>query len=216
MIATRITITGADEKTSISGLVDLCFAYPLTEVGLLYTVTPEGRNRYPSFEWLDAATEALAGRCALHVCGSGARAQLRSGHLRCLTERAPRVQVNGVVGVDDATQLASMVDTLITQHNPANISLIDAPISNHVLLVDGSGGRGVSPVEWIRPTTGKVVGFAGGLGPANLGDELCKIALVADGDWWVDMEGKLRQDDWFDMTAAQNVVAQFHAAMAVK
>jgi hypothetical protein len=214
MTSLRITVTGADEKTSISDLVTLCSAYPLAEVGLLYTATPEGRNRYPSYEWLDAATNALAGRCALHVCGSGAREQLRSGNLRQLTERIARVQVNGIVSVDDAIQLASMVRTLITQQCPANVSLIDAPISNHVLLVDGSGGRGVSPLEWLRPETDKEVGFAGGIGPDNLRDELCKIALVADGEWWIDMEGKLRQDDWFDLEAARSVVDQFHTVLA--
>lgn len=215
MNSLRITITGADERTSISEMIALCSTYPLVEIGLLYTTNPEGRNRYPSFEWLDEATNALVGRCALHVCGSGAREQLRSGKLQRLTERTARVQVNGLVSINEAYELATMVNTLITQHCLANSSLIDVPISNHVLLVDGSGGRGISPEIWLRPNTTKEVGFAGGIGPDNLRNELCKIALVADGEWWIDMEEKLRKDDWFNLDAAKSVADQFHSALDV-
>lgn len=76
-----ITLTGADASTCVQELVELAAAHPALEVGLLYSATPEGRNRYPSLEWIHAATKALYGRCALHVCGATARARLVSGEL---------------------------------------------------------------------------------------------------------------------------------------
>ena len=78
---------------------------------------------------------------------------------------------------------------------------------NHALLVDGSGGRGVSPESWARPETYKQVGFAGEMGPENLALELPRIALVAASESWVDMEGKLRPADWFDIGVARECVS---------
>ena len=209
----RITLTGADEKTAIDDLVALVDAIPMVEIGLLFTATPEGRNRYPSMDWLTSAASALSGRCAVHICGGGARAMLLAGELSRLTRHAPRIQVNGVVGAGELPGLATQVDTLITQHCPANQGLVLADVKNHALLIDGSGGRGISPDIWSRPVTDKPVGFAGGLGLANLEAELCKIALVADGDWWIDMEGKLRVDDWFDLVHARSVAHRFQSIL---
>lgn len=209
----RITLTGADEETVIDDLVSLVAAIPMVEIGLLFTATPEGVNRYPSMDWLTMAASALSGRCAIHICGGGARAMLLAGELSKLTRHAPRIQVNGVVGLGELANLAAQVDTLITQHCLANEGLVLADVKNHALLVDGSGGRGISPDNWSRPVTNKPVGFAGGLGLANLDTELCKIALVADGDWWIDMEGKLRVDDWFDLVQARAVANRFQSIL---
>lgn len=209
----RITLTGADERTSIDALVSLALDCSVVEIGLLFTASPEGRNRYPSLDWLKDAAQALSGRCAIHVCGGAARAMLKAGELAPVTLHAPRVQVNGVIPPADLPSLADRVDTLITQHCPSNSGLVHAPVDNHVLLVDGSGGRGISPEAWERPSTNKDVGFAGGLGPGNLCDELCRIGVVASGEWWVDMEGKLRKDDWFDVAAARSAAELFSAAL---
>ena len=41
--------------------------------------------------------------------------------------------------------------------------------------------------------------------------ELRRIVKVARDGWWVDMESKLRTDDWFDTRKAEECVAQFQA-----
>ncbi len=209
----RLTLTGADERTDIADLVSLVHEYPLVEIGLLLTASPEGRNRYPSLDWLKIATDALSGRCAIHVCGGTARSKLHAGELGSLTHHAPRVQVNGVIAPAELPALAGQVGTLITQHCPSNAGLVDARVNNHVLLVDASGGRGISPDAWTRPSTSKDVGFAGGLGLENLRDELCRLAMVAEGEWWIDMEGQLRKDDWFDITEARSVAHAFSSTL---
>lgn len=201
-VCVGVTLTGADEGTNLDALVGL-ISTPGVEIGLLYTDTPEIRNRYPSRKWLAEAVRRLSGRCALHVCGRGARAALLAGDLIDLTAHTPRVQVNGVLGLDEVMLLASRVETLITQHTEANAHLLNSQAANHVVLVDGSGGRGVLPVEWKRPATQKAVGFAGGLGVHSLHAQSEAIRRVARGPYWLDMEASLRVNDWFNIDRAE-------------
>lgn len=208
-----VTLTGADERTDIHRLVKLTQDHPYLEIGLLYTATPEGRNRYPSLEWLQTASRAMPGRCAIHICGTGARQQLRDGALARVVGNAWRVQVNGSVHPDEVQGLAKRVPILITQHNDKNRGLANARIAvNHRLLVDGSGGTGRSPERWARPTTHLQVGFAGGLGPDNIQTELAKIHAVAKGRYWIDLEGKLRTDDWFDVALCERFLQELGKA----
>lgn len=202
-----ITVTGADEHTDLSALADLdC------EVGLLYSATPDGRNRYPSKEWIIKASKTLP-VCAIHICGTQARAMLIAGQLQSLVQFALRIQVNGRVEEETLLSVCAQFphQTIITQYVEGRGSALSAPASNHALLVDASGGRGVSPAGWQRPATDKCVGFAGGLGANNLTVELSRIRAVASGAWWVDMEGKLRtRDDWFSIDEARKCVESFH------
>lgn len=214
MTLATVTLTGADERTDIGCLVQLAKDHPYLEIGLLYTATPEGRNRYPSLEWLQKASGALSGRCAIHICGSGARQQLREGALTNLVGNAWRVQVNGIIHPDEVLGLATRVPILITQHNDKNSALATARIAvNHRLLVDGSGGTGRSPERWVRPKTHLQVGFAGGLGPDNIGSEITKIHAIAEGRTWIDLEGKLRTDDWFDLTLCERFLKELGKAL---
>lgn len=203
-----VTLTGADERTDIEQLVKLTADHPFLEIGLLCTATPDGRNRYPSLAWLLTASSALAGRCAIHVCGRGARQQLLDGALASLVDNARRVQVNGIVQPFEVPNLARRVPILISQHNDKNRGLANARLAtNHCVLVDGSGGTGRSPERWERPMTHLQVGFAGGLGPDNIGSELAQIHAVAEGNYWIDLEGKLRTDDWFDLTLCERFLS---------
>lgn len=214
-----VTLTGADERTDLDRLARIVEANPIIEVGLLYTATPEGRNRYPTLEWLNRAAERFTGRCAIHVCGSGARKQLLNGELRDLIGKARRVQVNGLVTGEELPRLAHRVPILITQHNERNQSLADnLSEPNHQLLVDGSGGQGKSPEAWERPRTSKRVGFAGGLSAENIRKELGRIAKVATGKWWIDLEGTLRSgtpgaDDWFNLDRCEAFLDQTYLAI---
>jgi hypothetical protein len=204
-----ITVTGADEETDILSLQKLD-----AEIGLLYTTTPEGRRRYPGRDWIKWAAINLD-RVAIHICGGGARRELMSGDFDDLVCNADRIQVNGPISVADCQQICTMFPehTIITQHNHKNLNLLKVHSRNHAILVDASGGRGITPGAWHRPETEKQVGFAGGLGSDNLAMELSLIRVIATGDWWVDMEGKLRVDDYFSFERARDAVTAFHASM---
>lgn len=198
-----LTVTGADERTDVSALSKLD-----AEIGLLYTETPEGRNRYPRWGWIQETSLELR-RASLHVCGRGARAMLIEGNLP--VSGFQRIQVNGGILALEVERLCEMYPrhTIITQHHINNAHLLSVRAINHAILIDASGGRGISPSEWTQPATEKAVGFAGGLGPDNLDIELQKIGQIAHPGWWADMEGKLRVDDWFSIELAGEVVAKF-------
>jgi hypothetical protein len=207
----QITLTGADERTSIADLHRLvCMG---AEIGLLYTFSPDGRNRYMALGELFSLADVFHGKCALHICGRQARDRLAIGDLDYLIERVGRIQINGHFLPGELESFCRLypTHTIITQHGPAIAYLVEVPVTNHAILVDASGGRGISPQQWERPETDKLVGFAGGLGPDNLAVELPKIAALSP-ESWVDMEGKLRDpDDWFSAERALEVMRIFTA-----
>ena len=66
---------------------------------------------------------------------------------------------------------------------------------NAVPLYDLSGGAGVLPSKWPRQQDGVYTGYAGGLGPRNVLDQIEKIREVANGRIWIDMETRVRTED---------------------
>ena len=61
-------------------------------------------------------------------------------------------------------------------------------------LFDRSAGAGVEPSGWPVPVSGRLVGYAGGLGPDNV-SELCSwLAEVQGARWWLDMETRIREE----------------------
>lgn len=210
-----ITLTGADERTDRDTLGHFAQKHPRLEVGLLLSLTPDGRNRYPRPEWIRETLDwpGLAGRCALHVCGTAAREALMCGSLADMVYAARRVQVNGLVKPDDLRQLCMCYPEaeFITQHGrPSNDGLLFLQCENHSVLFDQSGGRGIEPPAWEPPPEGcqKAFGYAGGLGPENVREQVQAIARVATLGWWIDMEGKLRADDWFSLPRCHSVLEQ--------
>lgn len=204
-----ITLTGADERTPLSALRRLVDERPALEIGLLYTATPEGRNRYPSQRWLEEAAHVLCGRCALHVCGRRAREMLRRGLVGEITRNVNRIQINGRLEADEVLSFCHLYagHGLITQYREPREAFPSVWRENHAILVDQSGGRGLSPEAWKRPATSKRVGFAGGLGPDNLREQLPRIASIASGEWWIDLESGLRDsNDWFDVQRCMEVL----------
>ena len=204
----KITFTGLDNKTT-RAQVEALLKDPRVELGVLLSANPDSRNRYMYPHQVQTMLEWCAGRSALHVCG-GARRQLFNGQIDHMVNLAGRVQVNGMLEVSDVENLCRRFPTkeFITQHTTINRNMLEVSTENHVLLVDGSGGRGISPKSWQRPDTAKRVGFAGGLGPSNIVQEVELIKRVAREPFWIDMEGQLRDyQDWFDVAKCLDVLS---------
>ncbi len=202
------TLTGVDEYTSIND-VQALMRRPGVELAFLYSLDSEG-PRFVSERWMRSTFAQLADhkpRLALHVCGKKARNLVIGGPLSSFIHCFSRVQVNGDLQADELPPLHDRVPHLITQHTSVNTVLASSPIQRHSILVDGSGGTGLLPPLWERPSTEKKVGFAGGLCLANLMAQYQRIAVVAKGGWWIDLESGLRtSQDIFDPNTAWKIL----------
>ncbi len=195
-----ITLTGIDEATNLDEIRELLMFG--VEIGILYSGTPDQRNRYPEIAWIERALRYLherisLGALSLHICGRVARARLLNGGLADWMPFLARIQINGVVTAEEVQGLTKRyrgID-IITQHAPTNYGLTCLDVGpRHSVLIDGSGGRGVLPDAWPILCIRKPVGFAGGLGPENLAEQLPRILPAAQTGWWIDMESSLRDD----------------------
>ena len=105
----------------------------------------------------------------------------------------------------------SLDEIIIQQHDSENMEIAkifkencSAPDKVKVLL-DASGGRGI--FDEIKTVPGNDYGYAGGIGP----DNVCKIINLLEedetvGDYWIDMESKVRKNDKFDIGTVLNVL----------
>lgn len=206
----RITLTGADEKTDVAELAKL-----KAEIGILFSASRAGNEpRYPNLGWIRETAEKLQ-HASLHICGQAARVMLRDGRLP--TRGFGRIQVNGDLTCEEVEHLCGMYPwhEIITQHHTESRHLLQVVATNHSVLLDSSGGRGVRPGSgWESVVTAKRVGFAGGIGPDNIRQVMPVIALVMADGWWMDMEHNLRTDNWFDISKARTVMEKYEAFKA--
>lgn len=222
------TLTGADDSVNPKDLLQLSDSYPFAEWGVLFHYANQGKGRYPSFAWIDALCSVMhslpRAHFALHICGRDAIHDFLhgTGNVSNVAIHFGRIQLNLVASnVDPSSLIAALrrhaVKTIITQHNPVNEGLwrLLNAVPNHAVLFDESGGCGISPATWPSPLPGKLCGYAGGLGPHNLATELQRIHLVAGKNkFWIDMEGKLRKEDHFDLSSAQTCLSIVHRVVS--
>lgn len=230
-MSARITLTGVDDETSLERLLEISSRYdeggaPFVEWGVLYSISNQGKGRYPTLERIEQIAELAVSRraaFALHVCGRAVRDFLAAtGHVHEVAAKFPRVQVNFKSADHDLSGLRHQLQhypdrKIIIQHNEANRNLWVEFGShrNFQILYDESGGRGELRESWPTPVPNEqiVVGYAGGLGPDNLAAELPKIHDAAGRRlYWVDMEGRLRTDqDRFDLDRAERCLETMKA-----
>jgi len=78
-------------------------------------------------------------------------------------------------------------------------------------LFDPSGGRGVGSPSWPTPpdVDGFRVGYAGGLGPANVEEALVMRVPMTAKSCWIDMESGVRSGtDAFDLSKVREVLVR--------
>jgi phosphoribosylanthranilate isomerase len=221
----NITLSGIDEKTDLKFLSSNFNYSSKVEFAILLSAKPDGRNRYPSLDWIREAIKTDL-KFAVHLCGGDARKNALNGEYNDIlkSKNVDRIQVNGKVSIEELKTFCNMLynSIIITQDCPSNKELANIPYSPHMpnnrhILIDGSGGNGIVRENWDLPShlsqCSLPIGFAGGLGPDNLSEILPKIkANKLYHSPWVDMETKLRdENDWFDISKALNCI---YAAMA--
>lgn len=222
-----VTLTGVDASVDLDHLIGLVRQpkLPPIEIGLLYSPGRSGQEpRYSSADWLSAARRALARagvRTALHLCGDAVPNLVEGG----ITETAlangfGRIQLN--VNLARHPHLKGRImgaahpeRPFILQVNENNqFAPGEAPPGLH-LLVDGSGGRGLTPRGWQSTITGAFTGFAGGLGAATIDKQLPKIAAAAQGrPYWIDCENALRDErDFFCLERTEKYLTALRGAL---
>lgn len=218
MILDRVTITGADDSVDPRALSKLSERFPFVEWGLLFSEKRQGTPRYPSLNWMLKLQEVRAHRSRVnlhpmslsaHLCGKYVREFVKEG-LFTFADRVPlstfqRIQLNFHAELHEAhpgfAATLRLLDNYqwILQHDGVNDGLIRLFSDDKDLYVyplfDRSGGTGVVPGAWPAPIA-KYQGYAGGLGPDNLEEELRRIkAAAGSARIWVDMETRVRSAD---------------------
>lgn len=220
----RVTITGADDSTSIPALVDLSAEFPFVEWGILISKRQEGGYRFPSREWISRFSGVSLVQCmnvSTHVCGSWVR-QMFVGEIdwaelpHCI-DVCQRVQIN--THAERHVSTTGLVKSLLERKDKQFIFQWDG-VNNHLAyaalshglntsaLFDTSGGAGILPGDWPAPLAQFHCGYAGGLGPDNVERQIQKIKAVCSKSFWIDMERRVRTDDdsALDLVAVRKVL----------
>jgi hypothetical protein len=215
-----VTLTGADDTTDPYALASLSERFPFVEWAILSSAQRAGSGRYPTDTWI----QRLAAACpninrSLHLCGADVDAFI-AGDLHIMRKLAwfDRVQLNFnhkrmPKDLQAIARIGSDIpQRIIIQYNSANMEAchtLAQTMSRVEVLFDASGGRGVSPGSWPTALEGVFCGYAGGIGPDNIAVELERIQQAAGQKaFWIDMEGKLRNDeDQFSLSACEAVLS---------
>lgn len=222
------TLTGADDTVDPGDLFQLSQEFPFVEWGIL--IGSKSRHRFPSANWIRRLC-LLANysdkkiNLSLHICGSqldlittgnpipGSAPQFKRCQLNFHGE--PRGNVGGKIA-EAFEKMLPWAPTIIFQLDGENHSLSKECLANAfscVGLHDLSHGAGVTPAEWPEGGTAHMpYGYAGGLGPDNIAEQLPKIHAAAFGaPYWIDMETKLYTGLQFDLAKCREVLTVVQA-----
>lgn len=219
-----ITCSGANENTSVGGLLDLLSEFPMAEAGIQISAD-KCRNGMPRYHWIkqvaaEARKLAKPVQLALHInkdwvedfCNGAVAPELSEFMALAYADGSRifrRLQLNFKIGRErepDIDTVAAMVAAypahrFVFSYNPNNAVIIRELYRRGVMfdnLFDSSFGEGVMPIcrEGIV-FEDRLQGYAGGLGPENIKNELDKINDVnlLSAIVYVDAEGHLKGED---------------------
>lgn len=216
----RVTITGADNSVDAVDLLALSEEFPFVEWGILISKNSMGTFRFPTLSWLwtfnaTARSSSIPVAASMHVCGRWLRELLGRGtvpsEIIALIDCFQRVQLNfHAEGIAcNPASFRNGLKILSDEGNREFIFQIDGNRGREYLaitegqdypgvpLFDVSHGAGVLARSWPAPLKGYAYqGYAGGLGPDNLAEQIPLIGEAAgETRIWIDMETRVRSDD---------------------
>lgn len=214
------TITGADNNTNIRDMLQISNQYPFVEWGILFSPKRIGEERYPDINWINKLSRNFSYdkiHLSAHLCGGYTREMLLGKSdlidvpdMKDFLSLCGRMQLNfnsQKSKVDEKKFFGLLKGVIggriIFQYNLSNVRIcINAmeELTNISFLYDSSGGRGIIKEKWQKPFMGFFTGYAGGLSPDNLKEELKKIeGVVGDREIWIDTETHVRTNGILDM-----------------
>lgn len=186
------------------------------EWGVLLSQAAGAHPKYPDHEWVESLCHfAQANGMALsgHVCGAWTQ-QMLGGEWPPVMQRFSfnRLQLNIAKVNAESLQterwghLLPKACEVIVQFNHRKprfdpVALVhELERAGHTasVLLDASGGRGIETAGWPAPPPVGKAGYAGGIKPENIREQLGQIATVTAGcdqTIWVDMESGVRTCD---------------------
>lgn len=221
-----VTITGSDDNnTDIGEMIAISKRHPFVEWGILFSLSRTGTDRYPTEQWLErlkSETNGLNMNFSGHLCGQYTREILQGDgklldSLKSNFDIFRRFQLNfNSENTPPTPEFYSLIEKLnhidfILQFNKVNTDTCNASmglLKNISFLYDSSGGRGTNVTEYKPVFDNFFTGYAGGLSPDNLTQELIKISkAVGNGiDIWIDTESGVRTDEKLNMKKVDDFV----------
>lgn len=221
-----VTLTGVDSSVKSKDLISISEKYRgLVEWGILYG-TKQNSPRYPNIGRILEFNDSLCGlKHAIHLCGDQAvkyyYGQFEGSWLNSFYFQ--RVQLNLPSYITENLKVNKVVGNVILQYNDQTKDVLvdwfnNQTFRSHDVLFDFSGGNGQRKKFEEMPSCFDVVGYAGGIGPDTVENDLEEISKVCNRDYvWIDMESSLRSivngKDIFDLDKCENVldkVVQFN------
>jgi hypothetical protein len=225
-----VTLTGADDRTSIDDLLSVSEQYSFVEWGILFSKSRQGQSGYPSWSWIDGLCLFDHLRLSAHLCGQWVTDSIR-GSFTFLEEHENVDRVFSSIQINcykdllrQAIDSPSLWRNISMIHNGYKSTILGGDYSKVAIsvdeflnagvypLYDASGGNGLSPEKWPVPFrtehgTPLFCGYAGGLGAHNICSELVKIEeAVGDTSIWIDMQSGVRTNDCFDLSKCRKVL----------
>ncbi len=219
-----ITCSGANEHTEIEALVSMIRSFRNAELGIQVS-NLKGAFATARYWWLRALylyllQNRISIPVALHInsgwvedfCQGKVAPELENFLFLFGANKRPfikRVQLNFKIGREKTPDLKILYRSIarfpyqrfIFSYNESNANFIQELYQTDLkfdLLYDNSFGEGILPNTYPAPRFDDVLqGYAGGLSPDNITEELNKISKVipCNGDFFIDAEGKLKGDD---------------------
>lgn len=218
----KVTITGADNKVTPQSLVSITNKYPFVEWGILFSLSKEGFQRYPTKAWIEELVKEDL-ELSAHFCGWWAKQVLEEGNFKLISNLNPkfkRVQLNYNFQNSRGWNLEKLNDyamdnperKIILQYNKSNaetlLDFINSGIFlNFDFLYDSSGGRGTEIKEIGDPIRNHYTGYSGGISPTTI-DDVCLQILRhnSPAEVWVDLESGARTYNEFDFDKVDEIL----------
>lgn len=205
------TITGVDDQTDLGRVKSLCNRYPV-EFAVLCDADRVGRDaRVPE----PGRVREIMGKLdrthlAFHLCGaySDLAKQLEMAELKAHADftAVHRLQVNSPkYSTQDIISLQKLHLATGCEIIVQNRARVIPAIRGLFFLDDDSSGRGLTPIKRARPHRNYLhsgaadfVGYAGGLSPENLTEQLHGIKEVNPSvSYWIDVASGVRDKNNF-------------------
>lgn len=226
-----VTFTGLDDQSNVKEAVALSKDFPNTEWAILFSKNKKGVPRYPTLKKVQEILETDL-KFSAHLCGEWVDDALKgdltfleshttSQNRTSLAHRFKRIQFNmGKERLKAALKNEKFLSMcknikshqLILGGNYVDIDEKFFSENNICPLFDASGGRGIETAQWIKGCVGVLTGYAGGIGPTNIENNLIEISKVAAGDYWIDMESGIRSQNILDFSKCQFVLEKVENA----